>query len=126
METLLTVFFVYGILKAPHTHMNPEILAKILKIAQKTGEKVIFVDSTSGAPFVLMDLTAYESLLDSQKPAQKADLDRPVNPPLTGSGSSGIIDPDLAFLKETKAVSQGEWGGDDNSEEDKFYMEPVE
>lgn len=115
----LTPFKQHDILEAL-PYMTPEILAKILGIIAKTGEKVVVVDPQTGAPFVIMGLDGYQALIDGRK----SGIDTPGRPPLTGSSPSGMIDPDLSFSQETKAMGGGQWGGDET--EDRFYMEPVE
>lgn len=101
--------------------MKPEILAKILRIIGKTGEKVVVVDENSGNSFVLMGLDAYEKACLGEKSTALPDL--------TENKGSGMIDPDLALLAETRESSTGDWGGGTDpiaEEEDRYYMEPTE
>ncbi|MBI2552339.1 hypothetical protein HYW17_03525 [Candidatus Uhrbacteria bacterium] len=107
--------------------MTPEILAKIMGIIAKTGERVIVVDSISGASFALMNIDEYERLAMRSGPIVKGPELSPLRPPsLTENKASGIIDPDLALWKETRQTGAGEWGGDGAAEEDRYYMEPAE
>src|SRR3989338_4914556 len=99
--------------------MTPEILAKILRIIAKTGEKVVVVDPGTGLPFVVMGFDGYEALITREKPVQAHQLkglDQGSRVPLTGSAPPGMIDPDLAFLEETKASAKGDWGGDESED----------
>ncbi len=110
--------------------MKPEILAKIMGIIAKTGDRVIVVDAASGASFALMNIDEYERLvmrpsstLSIVKPPELA----PVYPPsLTENKGPGMIDPDLALWKETHNTASGDWGGNESVEEDRYYMEPTE
>ena len=111
--------------------MKSEILAKIMRIIAKTGDRVIVVDPVSGMSFALMNIDEYERLV--LRPGQSASQSvkglelNPIRPAsLTENQAPGMIDPDLALWKETRNSGAGEWGGDDGVEEDKFYMEPVE
>lgn len=47
-----------------------QAMKKIFKLIEKTGEKVIFIDPETGNPYVCMDFTAYEALLDQPKPVE--------------------------------------------------------
>ena len=104
--------------------MKPELLARILKIIEKTEEKVIICDPISEVPFVIMGLDSYEKIAGfSQILAVKT-----VKPEggLTQNPEAGKIDPDLALLKESRNMIAGEWGGDEKVEDDQYYMEPAE
>ena len=103
--------------------MTPEILAKIMGIVAKKGERVIVIDPKSGTPFVLMGLDEYEKLgQESASPSKPA-----FNPTLTQNQGGGMIDPDLALsVERKKALIGGDWGGDEEKEEDRYYMEPAE
>lgn len=105
--------------------MTPEILAKIMGIIAKTGERVVVIDPRSGTPFCLMNLDEYEKM------ANRAPV-APVLPPpqkdvqsLTQNKGEGIIDPELALLKGVGIRPTEGWGGDE-SEEDRYYMEPAD
>lgn len=99
--------------------MKPEILAKILRIIGKTGEKLVILDENSGNSFVIMGLDAYEKVCSVKKQDSLADL--------TENKGSGIIDPDSALAAEARESSAGEWGGSDSiAEEDRYYMEPAD
>lgn len=106
--------------------MTPEILAKIMGIVGKTGERVIVVDPASGIPVVLLNLDEYEKL----RPAPAANpIQPPVSSPvpnLTASKPFGSIEPDLAVWQEAQKSARGDWGGDEDKEEDRYYMEPTE
>ncbi len=101
--------------------MRPEIWAKIREIVKKTGEKIVIVDPDGGEPLMLMGLAAYEKLINQDKTGIGATSQGGY---LTPQTPSGIIDPDLAFLKERQQTAPQEWGGDE--EEDRYYMEPTD
>ena len=122
--------------------MTPEILAKIMGIIAKTGERVIVIDPRSNTPFVLMNLDEYEKMtisgVISRSEGEKTGyITTPNAGPIFSSGfqsvgqhltqnkGTGIIDPELALLNEAKKVPTGDWGGDE-TEEDRYYMEPAE
>lgn len=103
--------------------MTPEILAKIMGIVAKGGERVIVVDPTLGVPITLMKLDEYEKLVDANSGGREKV---PAGPQLTAPASPGMIDPDVALWAEA-AKGAGEWGGDAaEEEEDRYYMEPTE
>lgn len=102
--------------------MTPEILAKIMGIIAKTGEKVIVIDPKTEQPFVVLGLDQYEGILSQGLGAPKGASVRD----LTRGSDPGIIDPDLAIWRESKDAAQGDWGGDEATEEDRYYMEPTE
>jgi len=104
--------------------MKPELLARILKIIAKTGEKVIIVDPVSEVPFVIMGLESYERIVGFSH-IQAVKTAKPEGG-LTQNTEAGKIDPDLALLKESKNMVAGEWGGDEKVEDDQYYMEPAE
>lgn len=104
--------------------MKPELLARILKIIAKTGEKVIICDPVLEVPFVIMGLDSYEKIAGfSQISAVKTMKSEGG---LTQNPEAGKIDPELALLKESKNMVAGEWGGDEKVEDDQYYMEPAE
>lgn len=106
--------------------MTQEILAKIMRIIAKTGDRVIVVDPATGAPFALMNLDEYEQLVgSSQKGAQKEANYEPLTAPLTTSQGSGIIDPDFTPWK-TPVQSVEAAPPAAEVEEDRYYMEPTE
>lgn len=104
--------------------MTPEILAKIMGIVAKGGERVIVIDPRSGTPVVLLNLEAYEKMV-FQGVSNTHQASQGVN--LTPSKGPGILDPDLALWQEA-AKGAGGWGGDEpeEKEEDRYYMEPTE
>ena len=123
--------------------MNPEILAKIMGIIAKTGDRVIVIDPKTGTPFALMSLDQYENLVMPGKgpvlggvdPAPFQEYHNSVvgqderrgagNQPLTSPQASGMIDP--AIAPWAKAVRGGDdWGGNEEKDEDRYYMEPTE
>lgn len=105
--------------------MNPEILAKIMGIIAKTGDRVIVIDSKTGIPFALMSLDQYEKLILPPKPTVLAELDKPLSTPLTAPQASGMIDP--AIPPWIKPGHGGDdWGGNEEKDEDRYYMEPTE
>lgn len=103
--------------------MKPEILAKIMGIIAKGKERVIVIDPASNAAFAILGLDEYEKLVSqgngSAGSGAKAGQ-------LTQKIESGMIDPDLAIWQEAKRAAQGDWGGDEGKEEDRYYMEPTE
>lgn len=101
--------------------MRPEMWAKIREIVRKTGEKLVIVDPEGGEPMMLMGLTAYEKLINQDKTGGEAASKGGY---LTPRAPSGIIDPDLAFLRERQNTTPQEWGADE--EEDRYYMEPTD
>lgn len=42
--------------------MNPELIARVVSLIQKNGDKVVLADPTTGKAVVVMDLEAYEKL----------------------------------------------------------------
>gem|GEM_PF-1919488 len=73
------------------------LLPKLFKIIEKSGDKFIFADLNSGGTFVIMRLQEYEALLGNQmnnpKISQESDL-------LTKEKRIDTINRDIAFLKE--------------------------
>ncbi len=123
--------------------MNPEILAKIMGIIAKTGERVIVIDPKSGAPFAILSLDEYEKLAIQPKMAVLKGID-PVpfqeynktsvvqeerggagNPLLTQKRTSGMIDPDLGLSAGSPFIPAADLGVDE-IEQDRYYMEPAE
>ena len=49
--------------------MNPEIISRVISLIGKNNERVVLVDPDSGRAVVVMDLGAYESLLQSKDSA---------------------------------------------------------
>lgn len=125
--------------------MNPEILAKIMGIIAKTGERVIVIDPKSGAAFAILSLDEYEKRIITPKTAVLKGIDSIKtsasdtnnsgferafpqgvdNSPLTQKRTSGIIDPDLA-LSSGAPFSPAVDLGVDEIEQDRYYMEPAE
>ncbi|OGL85106.1 hypothetical protein A3H11_03575 [Candidatus Uhrbacteria bacterium RIFCSPLOWO2_12_FULL_47_10] len=104
-------------------------------IIAKTGERVIVVDPKSGAPFALMGLDEYERLVvnpvrsraraEGTSPSRTAGAATSNGTDLTQNPGAGMMDPDLALLQEAKQI-KSDWGGDEEKEEDRYYMEPTE
>mgnify|MGYP001569094850 FL=1 len=123
--------------------MNPEILAKIMGIIAKTGDRVIVIDPKTGTPFALMNLDQYEKLVLPPKPPALAGFDPAPfqeyhnstvgqderrgagSPPLTVPPASGMIDSVIPpWVKPARG--EDDWGGNEEKEEDRYYMEPTE
>jgi hypothetical protein len=45
--------------------MNPELIARLVKLVEKTGDRIVLPDLESGKAVVVMDLDAYERLHDA-------------------------------------------------------------
>ncbi len=106
--------------------MTPEILAKVMRIIEKTGDRVIVIDPASGAPFALMNLDEYERLVGFAKVAPKSGVDTgSLTSPLTTLQDSGMIDSDFTPWK-TPGQSVDAPAERAEVEEDRYYMEPTE
>lgn len=144
----MTAIYNCDIIKIP---MKPELLARVIKIIAKTGEKAILVDTISQEPFVIMGLDSYERIAVCSQ--IKLEKDPNSVEDLTQNSAGGImargeessilpqrdicsepkrfvsatgIDPDVALLKESRNMSAGEWGGDETAADERYYMEPAE
>ena len=125
--------------------MTPEILAKIMGIIAKTGERVIVIDPKSGSPFAILSLDEYEKLIFQPKTSVLKGIDHIKtsamsgnfsgferafpqgldNLPLTHKQPSGMIEPDLT-PKGDMPPGIGIDAGLDEIDQDRYYMEPTE
>ncbi len=50
--------------------MNPELIARLVSLVERTGDRVVLADPQSGKAVVVMDLSSYEKLCVGVKPAE--------------------------------------------------------
>ena len=112
--------------------MKGNQLARILRFAQATQDKVIVTDTEGREPMVVMPFDMYEHLIDVGRAAAGFDTD----------GQKAPEPADLALSTPTPPLSSPPLGGGENTpetdtpvpqkpegflgEEEQFYLEPVE
>lgn len=68
--------------------MNPELITRLVKLIEKTGDRVILPDPTSGKAVVVLDLDAYERLCTAPAVAEPATATDAAAPPVDPSPSA--------------------------------------
>lgn len=118
-----------------------DIFSRALKIALRTGDKVIVIDQTQEKPYVMMNLDDYEKLLNGNSASVRNRTEEcNFHTPLVQSMEAGFVplqnefngamaektnlaSPEIIEMKKIKKVDES-----DNTaleEEEYFYMEPV-
>lgn len=117
--------------------MDSKLLSHLLQLAARTGDRLIVVDPTTQQPFVLMGLPQYEALLASRpvSPSPTAVLSTPI----AAGAEAASVEETFTNLPTEVAEAIGSAMGSvrgftpepmhtvpSNSEEDRFYVEPLE
>ena len=124
--------------------MDQKLFQRLMRLAQKTKDKIVFVDSETGKASVVMSLSAYESLVDRVDLGDDSDDldDLEFNDREFGSHaqadddgiwptppeSAGIdVAPEIEIEKPTSSeFKTSSATASALEEEEKFYLEPLE
>ena len=110
--------------------MKNSQLDRLLRFAQRTGDRLIVTDSDGKQPVVILSLDEYEALLDGRKSAPAA-----VRQPVVESVEEEVVD--LASIEaaveavnreavpEPKVVPIARKPQPSEPGEEQFYMEPI-
>lgn len=87
---------------------------KFLDLIKKTGDRLIVVDKEEGEAFVVMSLSEYENLV-SKNSGQRVSVK-----------SAGAQVPSESMVKNETIEPEPGFQGTKISEEERFYLEPIE
>lgn len=85
--------------------MQPELIARVINLIQKNGDKVVLADPQSGKAVVVMDLEAYEKLCVQPAPAAVGAL------PADRQAKAIEMAPKMATLEGEKKAEQSQNSG---------------
>lgn len=104
--------------------MMSEKLMKIFSLVRKTGDKVILADENGENALVIMPLEEYEKMVFQTSPVsgltEEEMLDR-INQDITRWQATQDIPTDNQLNLDKKTDS-----GEDDAEEERYYVEPIE
>ncbi len=97
---------------------------QVLSLVKKTGDRCIVLDERSEGAYVVMGLDSYEKLVSQESPVSN----------LTEAELLDKINRDIALWQSTQDIDSelqedcldGEVLSGDSSEDDRYYIEPVE
>lgn len=115
--------------------MNKEQLNRIINLIKKTGDKLVVLDQTTEASFILMDLKDYEKLILAKSEVKDLTEDELLDKinrdiaiwKVNQSEASDIeLDNISSYDKIKKNQNDQASQISSSSKEDKFYIEPEE
>ncbi len=104
--------------------MQNSQLDRLLRFAQRTGDRLIITDAQGKQPVVILSLDEYEALLGAQEAPPKS---RPAPAPQVAEEEEEV---DLTKIEEAVAAANKDFtpktkGKVDDGGEEQFYLEPV-
>lgn len=109
--------------------MKNSQLDRLLRFAQRTGDRLIITDSEGKQPVVILSLDEYEALLDGRKaaPAARQPVAEPVEEETVDlAGIEAAVEAvNREAAEEPKVVPIARKSQQSEPGEEQFYMEPI-
>ena len=104
--------------------MQNSQLERLLRLAQRTGDRLIITDAQGKRPVVILGLDEYETLLDGAR-LPSSDSRPPVIEEEEEVDLAKIEEAVAAVNKEFAPTSKAKGEKTDEGGEEQFYLEPV-
>jgi len=84
--------------------MNPELIARLISLVERTGDRVVLADPQTGKAVVVLDLSSYEKLCVGVKPAELSSKPALPEEPAAAPKIDEAKVQKVAEIKEKKAL----------------------